>query len=328
MRDLLPGTVRGDEKEKLKPRRGRKKGSGTSKRGRKRRIDNYVEARASKDAFADEDYLSLYMKDISKYQPLSSEREGKLAARIRKGDREALRELVKANLRFVVSVAKNYEGQGVALGDLINEGNIGLIKAARRFDEKKNFRFISYAVWWIRQAILQALADQSRIYRLPPNQAGALHKLGKAEERLEQKLHRQPLKEEIASELKISLNAVEIADRIMQKSVSLEGPIGMESASSFGEVVEDENIELPDERIEEESSKRAVLRLLDCLEPREREILRLYYGVGRESRTTLDEIGRRLGLTRERVRQLRERAVRKLKDEAPELMTTEDLVSL
>ncbi|NLG17185.1 MAG: RNA polymerase sigma factor RpoD/SigA [Fibrobacter sp.] len=262
---------------------------------------------------AEEGSLALYLKEIGKLQPLSSEREAHLAARIRKGDREALDLLVKANLRFVVSVARNYQNQGLSLCDLINEGNVGLVRAAHRFDEKKNFRFISYAVWWVRQAILQSLAEQSRIMRLPLNRAGAIHKISRTQIELEQRYSRAPDISEIANELKISEDAVQETINISTSHISLDAPLKDTEGSTLLDMVHRFGDQSPDEGIHAISLHDEIRRLLDTLTERESEILKLYFGIDNEAAFTLDEIGRRFNITRERVRQIKSKALDRLK---------------
>lgn len=262
----------------------------------------------------DETALELYLKDISRNKALSSEEESSLAARIKKGDKKALDKLVKANLRFVVSVARNYQNQGLPLSELISEGNIGLIKAAKRFDEKKNFKFISYAVWWIRQGILRALADRSRITRIPLHRIGVIHKVRTTQSRLEQKYSRLPSSEEIAHELGVGNDEVQAIQRIGNRSVSLDSPVKEEDGSELIELLHDENQEPPDGQLIEVSRQEGVRRILDALDERERQVLQLYFGVGVETTHTLDEIGSQLNLSRERVRQIKEKAINRLKN--------------
>jgi RNA polymerase primary sigma factor len=265
-------------------------------------------------AYQENDLVTTYLRDISKYQPLKTDEEARLAREIKKGNKRALDKLVKANLRFVISVARNYQDQGVALTDLINEGNMGLIRAAKRFDEKKNFKFISYAVWWIRQAILQALADQSRFFKVPVNRVGIVYKVGKAAEKLEQKLHRKPLQDEIAGESGLTNDHVKTAFRIGQRTVSLDSPISDDRESMLIDVISDRRVTSPDEDIEDNSARDAFVRVLaETLQPREEQIIKLYFGLDGEPPYTLDEIGKKLSITRERVRQLRDRALEKLK---------------
>lgn len=257
----------------------------------------------------DDELLALYLKEIAKYDLLTAEQERRLAGRIKKGNRAALNRLVRANLRFVVSVARSYEGQGVPLRDLINEGNVGLIRAAYKFDASKNFKFISYAVWWIRQAILQAIANQSRLFKIPLNRAGSVYKVGKAEERLLQKYHRSPNTEEVAGETGLSIRHVQTARRIGEPYVSLDRQITPDNPSVGYEVLVDKRSVQPDDALSDQSARVAVAGLLAGLNERDREVLRLYFGIGEETAYTLDEIGLKLKLTRERVRQIKDRAL-------------------
>jgi RNA polymerase primary sigma factor len=261
----------------------------------------------------DEGSLALYLKEIGKNRSLTLEEESKLAVKIRQGDRKALETLVKANLRFVVSVARNYQNQGLPLNDLINEGNLGLIRAARRFDEKKNFKFISYAVWWIRQAILQALAEQSRIIKLPLNRVGAIHKIGKVQSKLEQKFQRLPNVEELAEELDLDENEIKETIKIGNTHMSLDAPLQQGEDSRLIDVLQDEFQELPDNGLMEISLQEEVNHTLNTLSEREKEVVRLYFGIGEETSHTLEEIGQRFNLTRERARQIKEKALRRLK---------------
>ncbi|MBN1761411.1 MAG: RNA polymerase sigma factor RpoD/SigA [Chitinispirillaceae bacterium] len=262
----------------------------------------------------DETSLELYLKDISKNAALSAEDEAKLAVRIKKGDRKALEKLIKANLRFVVSVARNYQNQGLPLGELISEGNLGLIQAAKRFDEKRNFKFISYAVWWIRQAILRALADRSRITRVPLNRIGIIHKVGRTQSKLEQRFRRMPTLDEIAKELGLAESEVIEIQKIGNRYLSLDTPVQADDSSQLIDLLQDENQEMPDSRLIEMSMQEGVNKILDTLNDREKKVLQLYFGVGEETPHTLDEIGRRLHLTRERVRQIKEKAIHRLKN--------------
>ena len=258
--------------------------------------------------------MALYLKEIGKLQPLTSEREAELAAKIKSGDRASLDALIKANLRFVVSVARNYQNQGLSLCDLINEGNMGLVKAAKRFDEKKNFRFISYAVWWIRQAILQALAEQSRIMRLPLNRAGAIHKISKMQIELEQRLNRMPDTAEIARELEMTEATVQETISISNNHVSLDAPIKDNSGSTLIDlIVNTPESSGPDENIQSMSMHEEIRQMLDGLTERERDIIKLYYGIDHDNPYTLDEIGRKFKITRERVRQIKTKALHRLK---------------
>lgn len=262
----------------------------------------------------DETSLELYLKDISKNAALSAEDEARLAVRIKKGDRKALEKLIKANLRFVVSVARNYQNQGLPLGELISEGNLGLIQAAKRFDEKRNFKFISYAVWWIRQAILRALADRSRITRVPLNRIGIIHKVGRTQSKLEQRYRRMPTLDEIAKELGLAESEVIEIQKIGNRYLSLDTPVQADDSSQLIDLLQDENQEMPDSRLIEMSMQEGVNKILDTLNEREKKVLQLYFGVGEETPHTLDEIGRRLHLTRERVRQIKEKAIHRLKN--------------
>jgi RNA polymerase primary sigma factor len=264
--------------------------------------------------YRDEDRsLDLYLREIGETPLINAQQEVELAKRIKLGDQDALERLTKANLRFVVSVAKQYQNQGLSLADLINEGNIGLIKAAKRFDETRGFKFISYAVWWIRQAILQALAEQSRIVRLPLNRVGTLHKIGKISSSLEQEYGREPSPDEIAKELELS--AVEVSDtlKISNSHLSLDAPFSVSEDNSLMDVLEDEFQPAPDEDLLSESLRLEIERALDSLSPREAEVINLYFGLNSEKALTLEEIGARFNLTRERVRQIKEKAIRRLR---------------
>lgn len=264
--------------------------------------------------YRDEDRsLDLYLREIGSTPLISAAEEVRLAQRIRKGDKKALEKLTKANLRFVVSVAKNYQNQGLSLADLINEGNIGLIKAAKRFDETRGFKFISYAVWWIRQAILQALAEQSRIVRLPLNRVGTLHKIGKISSSLEQTFGRIPSPEEIASKLELSENEVSDTLKISNTHLSLDQPFSVSEDNSLIDILEDEYQPGPDEALLDMSLKLEIEKALDTLTPREAEVINLYFGLNSEKALTLEEIGARFNLTRERVRQIKEKAIRRLR---------------
>ncbi|MFQ6032489.1 MAG: RNA polymerase sigma factor RpoD/SigA, partial [Candidatus Zixiibacteriota bacterium] len=258
--------------------------------------------------------LDLYLREIGETRLITAKEEVELAKRIKEGDQEALEKLTKANLRFVVSVAKQYQNQGLSLADLINEGNIGLIKAAKRFDETRGFKFISYAVWWIRQAILQALAEQSRIVRLPLNRVGTLHKIGKISSSLEQEYGREPSPSEIAKELELS--AVEVSDtlKISNSHLSLDAPFSTSEDNSLMDVLEDEFQPAPDEALLDESLRLEIERALDTLSRREAEVINLYFGLNHEKALTLEEIGARFNLTRERVRQIKEKAIRRLRN--------------
>lgn len=257
--------------------------------------------------------LDKYLQEIGKVELLDPEEEIELARRIKKGDQKALEKLTKANLRFVVSVAKQYQNQGLSLGDLINEGNLGLIKAAKRFDETRGFKFISYAVWWIRQSILQALAEQSRIVRLPLNRVGALNKIGKAFSTLEQEFEREPSASELAEELDMSLFEVADTLKISGRHLSMDAPFAQGEDNRLLDVIQDERTPLPDHSLIKESLSKEVDRALGTLTEREAEVIRLYFGLGREHSLTLEEIGEKFQLTRERVRQIKEKAIRRLR---------------
>ncbi len=257
--------------------------------------------------------LDKYLQEIGKVELLTPEEEIGLARRIKRGDQKALEKLTKANLRFVVSVAKQYQNQGLSLGDLINEGNLGLIKAAKRFDETRGFKFISYAVWWIRQSILQALAEQSRIVRLPLNRVGALNKIGKAFSTLEQEFEREPSASELAEELDMSLFEVADTLKISGRHLSMDAPFAQGEDNRLLDVIQDERTPLPDNELIRESLSKEVERALGTLTEREAEVIRLYFGLGREHSLTLEEIGEKFQLTRERVRQIKEKAIRRLR---------------
>ncbi len=264
--------------------------------------------------YRDEDRsLDLYLREIGETALINAEEEVRLARRIKQGDKSALDKLTKANLRFVVSVAKQYQNQGLSLADLINEGNIGLIKAAKRFDETRGFKFISYAVWWIRQAILQALAEQSRIVRLPLNRVGTLHKIGKISSRLEQSLGREASPEEIAKELELSEGEVSDTLKISNSHLSLDAPFSTSEDNSLIDILEDEFQPSPDEALLSASLRVEIEKALDSLTPREAEVINLYFGLNSEKALTLEEIGARFSLTRERVRQIKEKAIRRLR---------------
>ena len=263
----------------------------------------------------EKDTLDLYLNEIKNYAPLKSEEEAILAKRIRKGEKKAVEKLVKANLRFVVSVARNYQNQGLPLSDLINEGNVGLIRAASKFDERKNFRFISYAVWWIRQAILKALAEQSRIVNIPLHQVGTISNISKAQGRLEQELGRLPTSEEIAHDLEISENDVDTVLKVGNRHVSLDKPLGQDSDEvRLVDALCNRDQELPDSAVIESSLKDEIEKILDTLTESEKDVIKLYYGIGQDTSYTLDEIGKRIHLTRERVRQIKQKGLGRLKN--------------
>ncbi len=257
--------------------------------------------------------LDKYLQEIGKVDLLSPEDEIQLAIKIRKGDRNAFEQLTKANLRFVVSVAKQYQNQGLSLGDLINEGNLGLIKAATRFDETRGFKFISYAVWWIKQSILQALAEQSRIVRLPLNRVGTLNKIGKAYSNLEQEYEREPNSSELAKELQIDSNEVTEALKISGRHISMDAPLTQGDENRLLDVIENEEYPAPDHLLMNESLKTEINRILSTLSDREAEVIKFYFGLNKEHSLTLEEIGERFNLTRERVRQIKEKAIRRLR---------------
>ena len=257
--------------------------------------------------------LSKYLQEISKYQPLSPEKEVELALRVKAGERRALKELTEANLRFVVSVAKDYQGQGLPLTDLINEGNLGLIKAAERFDESRGFKFISYAVWWIRQSVLQALAEHSRIVRLPLNRVGTISKINKASAKLEQEFERAPRADELAHQLEMKITEINDAQRIARRHHSLDTPFSDDEKNSLLDVINDTNIDDPDKELHMSSLEKEVRNSLDSLKDREKDVIKMYFGIDREYALTLNEIGEEFGLTRERVRQIKEKAIRRLR---------------
>ena len=262
---------------------------------------------------SDEGSLDQYLRDISVYPLITREQEVELAKRIRKTDQEALDTLVRSNLRFVVSVAKKYQNQGVSLSDLINEGNLGLIRAAHKFDETKGIKFISYAVWWIRQAILQALAEQSRIVRVPLNRAGTLHRIGKRASSLLQELGREPTHEEIAEGMDITEEEVAKTMSISQTHLSLDAPMTPGEDNKLLDYLPDTLNPTPDEQTLEKALTDAVQESLSQLKEREAKILRLYFGLGESEPMTLEEIGAVLGITRERVRQIKEKALSRLR---------------
>ena len=257
--------------------------------------------------------LDKYLSDISREEMVSAEEEAFLAQKIKAGNKEALERLVKANLRFVVSVAKQYQNQGISLPDLINEGNLGLIKAAQRFDETKGFKFISYAVWWIRQSILQAVAEQSRLVRLPMNQVGSLSKIKKTSSRLEQLYHRQPTTKEIADELDLPEHKVLAAFRMNIKEISMDAPMGDDDDMTFVDTLIPEDDSSADATIVRKLDNAEIHRSMSILTDKEREIINLYFGLDVSHSYTLEEIAYRLDLTRERVRQIKDKALKKLK---------------
>ena len=257
-----------------------------------------------------------YLYDISEVPLLKPDEEVRLAIKIRKGDTKALAKLIQGNLRFVVSVAKEYRNQGLPLCDLINEGNLGLIKAAKRFDETKGFKFISYAVWWIRQGILQALAEHARVVRLPLNKVGSVNRIGKTYNNLEQEYEREPTLQEVANALKITALDVSMAFQLAAKHISLDAPLKEKESGSLMEVTVNNSLKPPDHLLLEESLKMEIAKVLQSLSSKEAEILRLYFGLNLERPLTLEEIGQRFRLTRERVRQIKERAIARLRHQS------------
>ncbi len=257
--------------------------------------------------------LDKYLQEIGKVDLITADEEVELARKIKQGDQLALEKLTKANLRFVVSVAKQYQNQGLTLPDLINEGNLGLIKAAQRFDETRGFKFISYAVWWIRQSILQALAEQSRIVRLPLNKIGSINKINKAYAQLEQEHERQPSAEEIGNMLEMSENDVKESMRNSGRHVSMDAPLVDGEDSNLYDVLRSAESPNPDADLLNESLRTEIERSLATLTPREADVIRLYFGLSGQHPMTLEEIGETFDLTRERVRQIKEKAIRRLK---------------
>lgn len=259
--------------------------------------------------------LDKYLQEIGRVELITAEEEVRLAQRIREGDKVALERLTKANLRFVVSVAKQYQNQGMSLPDLINEGNMGLIKAAERFDETRGFKFISYAVWWIRQSILQALAEQARIVRLPLNKIGTINKINRAYSELEQKLERPPSAEEMAEFLDVSVQDVRNSIQNSGRHVSMDAPLVAddESSSSMYDILPNDSLPGPEKGLVIDSLRKDIERSLSTLTSREGDVVRLYFGLNGKHPMTLEEIGERFELTRERVRQIKEKAIRRLK---------------
>jgi RNA polymerase primary sigma factor len=260
--------------------------------------------------------LDKYLQDIGREELITAEEEVELARRIKSGDQPALEKMVRANLRFVVSVAKQYQNQGLSLPDLINEGNLGLIKAAQRFDETRGFKFISYAVWWIRQSILQALAEQSRLVRLPLNQVGSLNKIKKVSSRLEQKYERPPSLDEIAQSMDMPEHKLDKTMQISLRYISTDAPISSEDDTKFLDMFISDDIPKTDSNLMRESLNKEIQRSLSTLTEKERDVINLYYGIGMNHGLTLEEIGAKFNLTRERVRQIKEKAIRRLKHTA------------
>jgi RNA polymerase primary sigma factor len=258
--------------------------------------------------------IEKYLQEIGKVELLTPEEEVELAKRIKKGDQDALEKLTRANLRFVVSVAKQYQNNSLSLNDLINEGNLGLVKAAQRFDETRGFKFISYAVWWIRQSIIQALAEQSRLVRLPLNKVGSLSKINKAFSELEQKYEREPSAEELAQLLDISPDDIESTMQVSSRHVSVDAPFSDGESGSLMDVLENREADGTDDHLEFQDSLRIECeRTLATLTDRERDVIKLFFGIGVAHAMTLQDIGEHLGLTRERVRQIKDKAINKLR---------------
>ena len=257
--------------------------------------------------------LEKYLQEIGKVDLITAEEEVALAQKIKQGDRRALEKLTKANLRFVVSVSKQYQNQGLSLQDLINEGNLGLIKAAQRFDETRGFKFISYAVWWIRQSIMQALAEQSRIVRLPLNRIGSLNKINRAYAQLEQEFEREPNSKEIAEMLDVDEDEIRISIRNNSRHISMDAPLVTDEDNSLYDVLSSEQALNPDKELIYDSLKIEIERAISTLTAREADVLRLYFGLNRKVPFSLDEIAEKYELSRERVRQIKERAIRRLK---------------
>lgn len=263
--------------------------------------------------------LDKYLQEIGRKELITVDEEVELAQRIREGDQAALDKLVSANLRFVVSVAKQYQNQGLSLPDLIDEGNLGLIKAAQKFDETRGFKFISYAVWWIRQSILQALAEQARIVRLPLNQVGSLNKIGKELSKFEQEHERRPSAEELAERLDIPVDKISDTMKVSGRHVSVDAPFVDGEDNSLLDVLPNDDSPMADSTLTQESLSKEVNRALDQLNPRERDILKMFFGIGCQE-MTLEEIGAKFDLTRERVRQIKEKAIRRLKGQKSKLL--------
>jgi RNA polymerase primary sigma factor len=257
--------------------------------------------------------LDKYLQEIGREELITAEEEVALAKRIREGDQVALEKLTRSNLRFVVSVAKQYQNQGLSLPDLINEGNLGLIKAAKRFDETRGFKFISYAVWWIRQSILQALAEQSRIVRLPLNQVGSLNKINKAYSKLEQEFEREPSAEELSAVLDLPEDKVADTMRVSGRHVSMDAPFANGEDNSLLDVLVNHDSPRADNQLMSESLQKEIERSLSTLTERERDVIKLFFGIGCNHGLTLEEIGAKFDLTRERVRQIKEKAIRRLR---------------
>ena len=263
--------------------------------------------------------LDKYLQEIGRQDLISVDEEVELAQRIHQVDQQALDKLVNANLRFVVSVAKQYQNQGLSLSDLINEGNVGLIKAAQKFDETRGFKFISYAVWWIRQSILQAIAEQSNMVRVPLNQAGLLNRTSKAQSRFEQLHERRASAEELAAELDLPIEKVVETMKINTRSVSVDAPFADGEDNSLHDVLPNNDSPMADSTLNQESLSKEIARVLEQLTPRERDIIKMFFGIGCQE-MTLEEIGAKFNLTRERVRQIKEKAIRRLKGQKSQLL--------
>lgn len=257
--------------------------------------------------------LDKYLAEVSKEKLIAADEEADLARQIRDGDQDALHKLVKANLRFVISVAKQYQNKGMTLSDLINEGNLGLIKAARRFDETRGFKFISYAVWWIRQSMIQAMAEHSRVIRIPLNRHAIINKIRRGTAALEQQLEREPTSEELAMVTELNISDVEDGWTNAVRTLSFDAPLTAGETQSFADIIPGTGLSSPDQALLSESLSTDIGRLLSFLPLREAEIIKLYYGIGGRQGQTLDEIGTKMNLTRERVRQLKEGALRQLR---------------
>lgn len=262
----------------------------------------------------DNQSLDKYLNEIGKIDLISIDEEVSLTKRIREGDVMALEKLTKANLRFVVSVAKQFNGNGLTLGDLINEGNVGLIKAAMRFDETRGFKFISYAVWWIRQSIMQALAEQSRIVRLPLNRLGSINKISKTFSQLEQQFQREPSPEEMAEVMNVSIEEIVNNISVASRHVSMDAPFVQGEENNLLNTLQDTNEATPDSKLLSSSLQNEIVRALSTLTPRESDVLSFYFGFNRANPMSLEEIGEQLSLTRERVRQIKEKAIRRLRN--------------
>ncbi len=259
------------------------------------------------------DSLNAYIREIAKFKPLSAEREKELGVRIRQGDAQALNELVEANLRFVVSYSKRYRGLGLSFIDLIHEGNLGLIEAAKRFDPERNVKFISYAVWWIRQAIFHSLAEHTRVFRLPPKMSGQVSRLGNARDRLAAELERSPTSEELAKETDLSVNAVEDLLRIAGEDLSLSSTVGEDGTLELGDTLEQETVPEVEGEMIRSSFEEQIQKIVSELDEKEQEVIKMRFGLDGEEPQTLQEIGERLGLSRERIRQIESKAKEKLR---------------